>query len=74
MFKRVGAIITLLLSGCAYSIADIDLSNTQPVCARQCTSTYSHCVSDGPSIGVKTETLRACKEAYVACVSTCPAK
>jgi hypothetical protein len=62
------------LSGCAYSISEIDVSNVDPVCARECTKTYSECVSGGNQVGFKTETLRACKEAYEACIETCPAK
>lgn len=68
------AAIVATLGGCAYSIADIDLSKTDPACARQCTATYSQCVQAGPVVGFKTETLRACREAYAACVSTCPPK
>ncbi len=64
----------LLLTGCAYSISDIDVSETEPNCARQCTATYSSCVSGGNQVGFKTETLRACKEAYSVCIKTCPAK
>ena len=64
----------LLLSGCAYSISDIDVSKIEPDCARQCTATYSSCVSGGNQVGFKTETLRACREAYSACIKTCPAK
>jgi len=64
----------LLLSGCSYSILDIDVSKTEPNCARQCTETYSSCVSGGNQVGFKTETLRACKEAYSVCIKTCPAK
>jgi len=67
-------LISVLLAGCAYSISDIDLSKTEPTCARQCTATYSQCIQSGPAVGFKTETLRACRDAYVACVSTCPAK
>jgi len=66
--------LTTLLQGCAYSISEIDLSKTEPVCARQCTANYSSCVSGGNQIGFKTETLRACREAYSACVQTCPSK
>ena len=62
------------LSGCAYSISDIDVSNVDPVCARECAKTYSECVSGGNQVGFKTETLRACKEAYEACIKTCPQK
>jgi hypothetical protein len=63
-----------LLAGCAYSIKDIDVSKAEPTCARQCTASYSSCVSAGNQIGSKWETLRACREAYAACIQTCPAK
>jgi hypothetical protein len=62
------------LTGCAYSIAEIDTSKAEPNCIRQCAGTYSQCVSSGPSFGAKTETLRACRESYSVCVSTCPPK
>jgi hypothetical protein len=68
------AVIVLAISGCAYSISDIDVSNSEPSCVRQCAETYSGCVSGGPSVGAKTETLRACREAYSICISTCPPK
>lgn len=64
----------LLLSGCAYTITDIDVSKSDPACVRQCTTTYSACVSGGNQIGFKTETLRACRESYAVCVQTCPTK
>jgi hypothetical protein len=68
----VGALA--VLAGCAYSIKDIDVTKAEPACARQCTATYSGCVSAGNQIGSKWETLRACREAYAACIQTCPAK
>jgi len=52
------------LAGCAYSIKDIDTSKIDQTCARQCTMTYSSCVSGGNRVGFKTETLRACREGY----------
>ena len=64
----------LITFGCAYSIADIDISKSEPACVRQCSSSYSSCVSQGNQIGFKTETLRACRESYAVCVQTCPAK
>ena len=69
----IGLLATTLV-GCAYSIKDIDTSKADPACIRQCTNSYSACVSGGPSIGFKTETLRACSESYSVCVSTCPPK
>lgn len=67
--------ITLtLLAGCAYSIKDVDVSKVEPTCARECTATYSSCVSGGNQVGFKAEKLRACKEGYEACIKTCPAK
>lgn len=63
------------LVGCAYSIADIDVSKADPACVRQqCLASYSPCVSGGNQVGFKTETLRACQEAYKVCVQTCPVK
>ena len=61
----------ILLAGCAYSISDIDTSNTDPSCLRECAKCYSSCVSGGNQIGAKTETLRACREGYAVCVKTC---
>jgi hypothetical protein len=37
-------------------------------CARECTGTYSSCVSGD---GQKSQLLRACHDAYSACVTTC---
>ena len=67
-------LLSFALAGCSYSIKDIDVSKADPSCTRQCTTTYSQCVSGGPSVGFKTETLRACKEAYEICISSCPSK
>lgn len=72
--KMIYLALSLALSGCAYSIKDIDVSKADPICTRQCTTTYSQCVSGGPSVGFKTETLRACREAYAICISSCPIK
>ena len=71
---RILLVALLVFSGCAYSISKIDISNTEPKCARECSNTYSQCVSGGPSVGFKTETLRACGEAYQICIKTCPRK
>jgi hypothetical protein len=65
---------TFVLFGCAYSITDIDISKSEPSCVRQCSTSYSSCVSQGNQIGFKTETLRACRESYAVCVQTCPVK
>jgi hypothetical protein len=66
--------VATLIAGCAYSIKDIDVGKVEPSCARQCTTTYSSCASGGNQVGLKTETLRACREGYAACVSTCPTR
>ena len=64
----------IYLSGCAYSIKDIDVSGLEPECVRACSTSYSSCVSQGNQVGFKKETLRACQESYVVCTNTCPAK
>jgi hypothetical protein len=75
MKKRVFCVLgAALVSGCAYSIKDVDVSKAAPMCVRECTATYSACVSGGPSVGLKTETLRACGDAYAVCIASCPAK
>lgn len=66
--------LVLFLASCAYSITDIDISKSEPTCVRQCSTSYSSCVSQGNQIGFKTETLRACRESYAVCVQTCPIK
>lgn len=62
----------LFFCGCSYRITDIDVSNKEPECVRECTKIYSNAISQGNQIGFKTETLRAAKDAYSICVSTCP--
>lgn len=74
MKTLVTLILSLTLLGCAYSITDIDISKSEPSCVRQCSTSYSSCVSQGNQIGFKTETLRACRESYAVCVQTCPVK
>lgn len=70
--KTVIVTMCVLLSGCAYSIAEIDISHADKVCVREkCLAQYSTCAAGGPVIGAKTETLRACQEAYQICISTC---
>lgn len=64
--------INVAVSGCAYSIKDIDVSNLEPSCVRECSTSYSSCVSQGNQVGFKTETLRACRESYQVCANTCP--
>jgi hypothetical protein len=66
--------LSFFLLSCAYSITDIDVSNFEPSCVRECSKSYSSCVSQGNQIGFKTETLRACRESYEICVNTCPKK
>lgn len=66
--------LVALFAGCAYSIKDIDVSKYEQACVRECSVSYSSCVSQGNQVGLKTETLRACRESYSVCVSTCPLK
>ncbi len=74
LFTLAALLISISITGCSYSIAEIDISNAEPGCVRDCSKTYSQCVSQGNQIGSKMETLRACREAYSICVQTCPPK
>lgn len=70
----VGICILFSFVGCSYSISEINVSDKDASCVRECSKTYSYSISQGNQIGFKTETLRAAKEAYVICTSTCPLK
>lgn len=73
MNKFLITFFSISLTSCAYSISEIDISKKDANCVRQqCLSSYSSCVSSGNQIGFKTETLKACQEAYKICVQTCP--
>lgn len=67
-------VAVVALSACSYSIKDVNVNGKEPACVRQCSGSYSSCVSQGPSVGFQTETLRACRDAYEVCTSTCPAQ
>lgn len=72
VWLAVVACILLALFGCV-GVSDISVDKVEPVCARQCTASYSACVAT-PSIGAPTALFYQCKEALKLCVSTCPAK
>ena len=75
MFMKPSLLLVVLIaSGCSYSIKDIDVSGSEPACVRECSGNYSSCVSEGNQVGFKTETLRACREAYEVCIASCPDK
>ena len=71
-----------LLGGCAAqqakeagSLDDLNLSNKDGVCARQCLDTYSSCTrrsGETASVFVQANLLTACKASVKACVQTCP--
>lgn len=68
--KKMITIGLLFLTGCAYSIKDVDVAKVKPEDVRTCTSAYSTCAAGGPVIGSKYETLRACKESYEICINS----
>lgn len=73
--KRVLVVgCVLVLSGCAGSIKEIDVSGYAPSCVRECSIAYSQCAAGGQVVGSKAETLNACRDAYAICASTCPPK
>lgn len=63
-------VVTLVISGCAVSTADIDVSNKDAVCARGCSNSFSNCI--GSAFGHPA--LLSCREGLKLCVQTCPAK
>lgn len=68
-------VMAILVSGCAHpNISKIDVTKVESNCARECTQSYSQCVSGGPKIGYSSAHFGACKEGYQACIQTCPSK
>jgi hypothetical protein len=69
----LAAAATCALCACTTTdLSDIPIGGADRACARECTGQYSSCVSGGGQIGLRTETLGACKEALRLCVRTCP--
>ena len=71
--KFVVFLLIIFSSGCAYSIRDIETAGKDAAAVRGCSASYSSCVSGGNQVGFKTETLRACRDSYAVCISSCPA-
>jgi hypothetical protein len=71
---NIVVLFLMLFSGCAANIKDVDISQAEPDCARQCTAIYSSCVSGGNTIGVPYALQSACKESFKKCIQTCPNK
>jgi uncharacterized protein YgiB involved in biofilm formation len=67
------ASLFLALLGCTASIKNVDISQAEPNCARQCTTAYSSCVSQ-TAIGVPYSLMSACKDSFEKCIETCPSK
>lgn len=58
----------MLMSGCARSIADIDVSHADKGCVRQCTMAYSSSVS---LPFANTIAMNRAADSYEICVKTC---
>ena len=67
--QKILVVLALVLAGCV-SLADVDVSGKDPVCARGCTESYSTCAGRALSPTI----LSACKEALQLCLKTCPTK
>lgn len=60
--------------GCTYPISEVDVSDAEPTCVRECTKSYSECIQAAPAVGSPDMVLKACRESFKVCVDTCPAK
>ena len=61
----------LLLTGCARSITDIDISHADKGCVRQCTMAYSSSISLPV---LNTMAMNRAADSYEVCVKTCEQK
>lgn len=74
-------LLLLLLAGCASQAAQApDTFNAaayEPVCARQCLTSYSTCAGSMQATNnrlISSDMLQACQGAARQCLSTCPSK
>jgi len=74
-------ILLIFMNGCAgatpqESLEGMDLSSKDQNCVRECTRTYSSCISNASISGgnrlVANDVIRACGGALRICSSTCP--
>ena len=62
-----------LCAGCAnYDLSDIDTSESDQACVRQCTGYQAECLQGGPAVGSQYQIINACKESLRMCVNACP--
>lgn len=67
----------ILIAGCAAPLPPLDVSSSDPVCARSCLAKHSDCVSQaglGMNAIVAGRVLQACRSTAESCLTTCPAK
>lgn len=65
------ALVLLTTAGCV-SIADVDTSRADHACAVNCSNNYSACVSPSGALIPRAVNNYQCKDAYSACVRSCP--
>lgn len=64
-------VVATMLSGCV-SIADVDTSHADHVCAVNCSNNYSACVAPSGALIPRAVNNYQCKDAYVSCIRSCP--
>lgn len=76
-------IVIIFMAGCAgvtpqESLEGIDLNAKDQSCVRECSRTYSSCISNASMSGgnrlVANDVIRACGGALRICSSTCPTR
>lgn len=79
-YAVLSAVLAPLLSACAgatpqQSVETVDLKSKEPVCVRECSTTYSACIQRAGITDnrlVANDILRACGGALKICADTCP--
>jgi hypothetical protein len=74
-------IVIIFMAGCAgvtpqESLEGIDLNAKDQSCVRECSRTYSSCISNVSGVNrlVANDVIRACGGALRICSSTCPTR
>jgi len=73
MKKLIALLLPVFFAGCQHmyveDISEVDTSNKQSSCVRECTTPYSDCAGEAYAIAA----LNSCGNAYKVCINTCPA-
>lgn len=64
-------VLLIILSGCSYSIEDINTDKKNKECVQKCKKIHQSSITDESDNEFKSDILRSAKYTYQICISTC---